>query len=491
MKIELKNISKTFGKVCANQNINLHVPSGTIQGVLGENGAGKSTLMKILSGFISYDTGQLLVDDQPILIQSPADAVTAGIGMLHQDPLDVPQLSVLDNFIMQQNGKFIPNRKKAKKELIHLTEKFNFQINPDAQMESLTVGQRQQLEILRLISLGVKILILDEPTTGISLNQKQQLFAALKTLSQEGHTIFFVSHKLEEVAALCDQVVVLRKGQVVAQLKPPYDINNFVKYMFGTIIELPKQKKYATPDNCLKADRVGIETHRLNIKNVDLDLKQGEVIGLAGMAGSGQEVFMQACAGLTKAVAGTLELDGVDLTKKSYRTYKESGVAYVPASRLEDAMFSGMTLKEHFILANQNKHGIISSEKAHQQTQNGIQKYNVKGTPEDTVDSLSGGNQQRALLAMLAEQLNVIILDNPTRGLDVESSIWIWKQLKERCKKDNTSILFYSADLDEVLEYSDRVMVFYNGEATQPVDKNNINVETLGNMIGGAIHAYS
>jgi general nucleoside transport system ATP-binding protein len=216
MNVELKNIHKHFGKVHANKNINLSIPSGTIQGILGENGAGKSTLMKILSGFIQADAGsEIILDGKPVIMNSPADAIQYGIGMLHQDPLDFPPMKILDNFLLGLPSKFFPNRKEATQDFNLLAKEYGFSIDPENYVDALTVGERQQLEIMRLLFLGARIFILDEPTTGISTAQKEKLFATLRKFPQQAMTVIFVSHKLEDVESLCDHVSVLRAGELV------------------------------------------------------------------------------------------------------------------------------------------------------------------------------------------------------------------------------------------------------------------------------------
>ena len=240
MILEIKGISKTFGQgqsaVHANVDIQLDIPSGIIQGVLGENGAGKSTLMKVLSGFIQADRGEILIDGKAAVIRSPADAIRYGIGMLHQDPLDFPPMKVIDNFMLGFPGGVFPDQKLAQAELLNLEKRFGFSIAPDGFVDSLTVGERQQLEILRLLWLGVQVLILDEPTTGISAPQKEVLFSTLRRLAQDGKTIIFGSHKLEDVEQLCDKVAVLRQGILVGETQPPFNIERLVEMMFNKVI---------------------------------------------------------------------------------------------------------------------------------------------------------------------------------------------------------------------------------------------------------------
>jgi ABC-type uncharacterized transport system ATPase subunit len=237
MRVEILNIQKHFKSVRANDDISLDILPGTIQGILGENGAGKSTLMKILSGFYQADKGQIRLDGRITRIKSPADAIKHGVGMLHQDPLDFPPMRVIDNLLIGQSGGLIPNRRAVRKSFEELQSRFNIRIDPDVYVDSLTVGERQQLEILRLLWLGARVLILDEPTTGISASQKELLFATLKVLAEQGMSVIFVSHKLEDVEELCDQVAVFRQGKNVGQATPPYNTQELVQLMFGKSIE--------------------------------------------------------------------------------------------------------------------------------------------------------------------------------------------------------------------------------------------------------------
>ena len=485
MKVELKDIHKTFGAVQANVGINLTIPAGTIQGLLGENGAGKSTLMKILSGFIRADMGEILLDGRPVIIHSPADAIQQGVGMLHQDPLDFPPMHVIDNFILGRQGGISPGQAAARRDFIKLAEQFSFSLDPEAYVDSLTVGERQQLEILRMIWLGARVLIFDEPTTGISAAQKEKLFAALRLLAEQGKTVLFVSHKLEDVEGLCTRVAILRQGYLVGETQAPYTTKQLVEMMFGKPISVGARMPCGTIEPILSLQDLSVEDYRLKVRDVSLDMCCGEVIGVAGMEGSGQGLFLRAIAGMLRTVSGRILINGHDLTGKSYHTFKKHGVAFLPAARLEEGMVPGLTLTEHFIMAEETKGFFINWEKGRQLAQKRIKEFNIHGTPENTVESLSGGNQQRALLALLREPLTLLMLEHPTRGLDIESTIYIWSKLKERCQK-GTSILFVSSDLEEILQYSDRVLVFFSGKVTPPLDATPLTIGKLGELIGGS-----
>lgn len=484
MKVELRNIHKHFGSVHANNNISMEIPSGTIQGILGENGAGKSTLMKILSGFIRADSGEILLDGKPVVIHSPADAIRHGIGMLHQDPLDFPPMRLLDNFLLGREGGFFPDRKAVAHAFRELAAQFDFSLEPDAYVDSLTVGERQQLEILRLLWLGAKVLILDEPTTGISASQKDKLFETLRKLAKQGMTVIFVSHKLEDVEMLCHVVAVLRAGVLVGESKAPFQTQKLVEMMFGREVWLGAREA-TNPGGCVIEMRgVAVEDVRLHISGVDLKVHAGEVIGLAGMEGSGQGPFIRACAGLIRPVAGSIFVHGQNLTGKSYHVFKQHGVSFMPASRMEEGLVPGLTLTEHFILAEETRGLFIDRDQGVRLAEERIKSFNIRGTPLSPVESLSGGNQQRALLALLRTPLSLILLEHPTRGLDIESTIYIWAKLKERCKQ-GTAILFISSDLEEILQYSDRVLVFFSGKVSLPLEASKTTVEQLGNLIGG------
>jgi simple sugar transport system ATP-binding protein len=395
-------------------------------------------------------------------------------------------LKVIDNFLLGRKGGLFPHRRAAIREFNELAARFDFSIDAESYVDTLTVGERQQLEILRLLWMGARVLILDEPTTGISLPQKEKLFSTLKKLAVEGMTVLFVSHKLEDVEALCDRAIVLRQGRLVGSVQPPFDTKVLVEMMFGK--EVPKAPRAALQIGAtvLHAKRVDIEGVRIRIKDIDLQVRAGEVIGVAGMEGSGQTLFLSACAGLLQPVKGSICLDEEerDMTGRTYHDFRKNGVVYLPAARLEQALIPGLSLMEHFILADGMRGLFIDRKKSEELTKRRISLFNIKGRPDSPVESLSGGNQQRALLALMRDPLKLILVEHPTRGLDIESTIYIWGKLKERCAR-GTAIVFISSDLDEILTYSDRVLVFFAGKVTPPLDTCTLSVERLGRLIGG------
>ncbi len=484
MKVELRDIHKSFGPVYANKGLNLTFYSGKIQGILGENGAGKSTLMKILSGFYQADQGEIYLDDQKTVILSPADAMAHGIGMLHQDPLDFPPMQVLNNFMMGARGKVFLDRNRVKREFIAQNKEFDFDIDPENYVDALTVGERQQLEILRLLWLGAEVLILDEPTTGISASQKKKLFATLRKLASGGKTIIFVSHKLDEIKELCDRVAVLRAGELVGEMDPPFETDKLISLMFGKLVYKDQHQDIPVGQLVLETRQLSLEDYRLKIENINVKVCTGEVIGLAGMEGSGQTLFLQACAGLLRPVGGEILINQVPMVGKPYRAFLKKGVAYLPAARMEEGLIPGLTLSEHFSLLDESASLFINQKQVQDLCKRRISEFNIRGRDSTRVEMLSGGNQQRALLALLKETLSLMLLEHPTRGLDVESSIYIWRKLKARCA-GGTAIIFISSDLDEILTYSDRILVFFAGQISKPLDAHLTSVEQLGELIGG------
>lgn len=485
MKVELREIRKYFGPVRANDGISLTLERGTIHGLLGENGAGKTTLMKVLAGFLTPDGGQILLNGTPTRFSSPAEAIRAGIGMLHQDPLDFPSMTVLENFMLGRDAGLRQNRVQAHEALLHLVQRFNFDVDPHADVGRLTVGERQQLEVLRLLSLGVEVLILDEPTTGISTDQKATLFEMLRQLAhRDGKTVVFVSHKLDEVQELCDEVTVLRRGQVAGRESMPCPVDRLVQLMFGQVLKSAAPERVELGQPVLQLRGLTVHTGRVTVSDVNLDVRAGEVIGLAGLLGSGQRSVLQACAGLLRPQAGRVILDGQDMTGQLYHRFLQRGVAYVPAGRLEEGLIPGLTLTEHFLLAEPPQRFVIDWPAAHRMAAARIQQFHVVGEPDTLIEALSGGNQQRMLLALLPPSLRLLLLEEPTRGLDVESAEWIWAQLLQR-RHEGTAIIFTSADLDEIMGRSDRIVVFSGGQVTGVLEAAETSVEQLGRLIGG------
>ena len=491
MGLELRDIHKHFGPVRANDGISLSVATGTRHGLLGENGAGKSTLMKVLSGYHPADSGEILLDGESLRIGSPDAAIAAGIGMLHQDPLVFLPMSVLDNFLLGSPGSLGLDRRGARRAVLELRDRFGFSFDLDAPARTLTVGERQQVEITRLLWLGARVLILDEPTTGISADQRELLFATLRDLADDGMSVVFVSHKLEEVEEICEEVTVMRRGQVVGAATMPVPPAELVTMMFGDAVELAERHDHRLGEPVLSMRGVTIEEHLSRLDDIDLEVRASEVIGLAGVEGSGQRTFLQGISGIVSSSVGTMTLEGTDITAAGYRARQERGIGYLPAGRLEEGLVEGLSITEHLILADRTSSGfLIDWDAARERAQERIDHYSIKGTAASPAESLSGGNQQRLLLAMLPEDLRILLMEHPTRGLDIESADWVWGQLLAR-RQQGTAIIFASADLDELLRYSDRIIVFFSGALFAELDAKSTDLDEIGHLIGGRAAAAS
>lgn len=490
MSLELRNIHKHFGPVRANDGINLTVEAGTLHGLLGENGAGKSTLMKVLSGFHAPDSGEIILDGEHIRSSSPEDAIGHGIGMLHQDPLVFLPISIIDNFLMQSPGGLRLDRRSARREFVEVCERFDFNLDPSATTRSLTVGERQQLEIARLLWLGARVLILDEPTTGISAPQRVKLFATLKALAADGMSVIFVSHKLEEIEEICERATVMRHGKVVGHAEMPTPAEELVEMMFGAPVEVKAAQPIELGEPLLQVSSLSVQERLLSLEDLSLEVRSGEVIGLAGLEGSGQNTLMRSIAGLVPPTSGAVTLDDKDVAGLPYRELLGVGIQYLPAGRLEEGLVQGLTITEHFVLADPGAPFFIDWDTATEHADSAITANFIKGRPDNNAEELSGGNMQRLLLAMLRPGLRLLMMEHPTRGLDIESANWVWSQLLNR-REDGSAIIFASADLDELLRYSNRILVFFSGKVIADLSARETDVEELGFLIGGKVRGVS
>jgi simple sugar transport system ATP-binding protein len=483
MRVELVDIHKHYGAVKANDGVSLTVAPGELHGILGENGAGKSTLMKILAGFTVRTSGSIRVDGKPVDYRTTAEAAGLGVGMLYQDPLDFPQLAVLDNFILGQTGPVAIARKAFKARFLELADSFHFGLNPEAPVSSLTVGERQQVELLRLLALGIRLLILDEPTTGISAAQKEALYAALRRLAEEGRSVLLVSHKLEDVDALCDRVTVLRLGRVTGEMARPFDTEQLLKMMFGAPPRPPMRCAQPAGDAVLALDRVSSPGGRSGLVDCSVAARRGEMVGLAGLEGSGQEVFLRVAAGLKPLQAGSVRVSGQPLPQ-DYHAFNQRGVYFVPSARLEEGLIPELTITEHVALLQERRTLRVPYPAAAEDAVRRIESFRIKGGPRTPVEGLSGGNQQRLLLSFLPPDPALLLLENPTRGLDLESVNWVWQHLQSYCRK-GTGIVFSSPELDEILMVADRVLVFFNGRIILDVPAAETDIQKLGSAIAG------
>lgn len=510
MEVVVSNLTKTFGSLRANDAISLRFAAGQIHGVLGENGAGKSTLMKLLSGFIKRDIGTITLDGRAERLETPAEALEVGIGMVHQDPLDVPAFTVLENVYFGSSRQSIPSLSVARSMMREQAAALGFDLDPAARIASLSVGQRQQLEIVRLLMCGAGVLILDEPTTGITAAQARALFAALRRLAGQGKTILFVSHKLDEVAEICDTVCVLRAGQVMGagQMQMPQPQDRLLELMFGTA-----SANVPSPPPLRRNDLAGgwqlrdvtVRDGALTLQGLDLHLRGGEIIGLAGLEGSGQQTLLRLLSGRIRPQHGRIMLNTTDVTWHTSRDLLALGVEYLPADRLQDGLIGSFSLAEHFALLARTANSARTDQAPNEETappapttsqllvdwhaalaaaEQAIADYHIKATPATPIAALSGGNQQRALLALVPERCQGLLLEQPTRGLDIASAKMVWQRLVAR-RDSGTAVVFASADLDEILDHSDRVLVFFGGRVSSLLDRSELSFTMLGELIGG------
>ena len=483
MQITLRDINKYYGEVHANDGVDLEITQGSIHGILGENGAGKSTLMKILAGYVRKSRGTILLDGKPAEYRTPSEATGLGIGMLYQDPLDFPPLSVLENFMMGRSRGLYSGEKSYRGQLKDMAGGFGFHLDPEVSVQRLTVGERQQLELLRLLALGVGVLILDEPTTGISSLQRQLLFHALRKLAKEQKTVLLVSHKLNDVEVLCDRVTVLRNGKIAGEMEQPFDSSILLDWMFGSVPPAPQHTESAPGPAVLRMEQVSGSGGRAGLHECTVTIHQGEVVGLAGLAGSGQDVFLRLAAGLNRPQRGTIRLHQENMKGQGYHAFKSRGITFLPTARLEEGLIPELSIVEHFAL--QQRDGILVRwDEAQRRAGERIERLRIMGTPFSTAKSLSGGNQQRLLLALMPTDPIILLLEHPTRGLDMESVRWVWQQLMESAAK-GTSIVFSSAELEEIMEVADRVLVFFNGTIVRDTKTQDVTLSELGQAIAG------
>ncbi len=415
--------------------------------------------------------------------QRPDEATRYGIGMLYQDPLDFPPLTVLENFMIGQSKRALRRERTARRRLELLVGDLGFGLPPEAPVSRMTVGERQQLELVRLLALGVEILILDEPTTGISSTQKEALFGALKKLVAGGKTILLVSHKLEDVQALCDEVTVLRQGSVSGHMRRPFETHTLLRWMFGSQPRPAPRAMTVPGDPVLSLEGVSSSGGRAGLQECSACVRQGEVVGLAGLEGSGQGVFLRLAAGLRRPLRGAIRVGDTEMTGKDYHAFRRQGVTFLPSARLEEGLIAGLSVAEHVALQAESRWR-VPWQWAEKQARQKIARYRIVGQPQTLVESLSGGNQQRLLLALMPAQPRLLLLENPTRGLDLESARWVWEQLMAYAA-GGTGIVFSAAELEEIFEVAHRVMVFFEGRVIKDVEISETTPEEIGRAVAG------
>ncbi|MGI8928697.1 MAG: ABC transporter ATP-binding protein [Candidatus Limnocylindrales bacterium] len=489
----MRGITKRYPGVLANDHIDLKVRPGEIHALLGENGAGKSTLMNILYGLAKPDEGEILLDGQAVTIAGPSDAIARGINMVHQHFMLVPVLTVAENILLGDETMANPlflDREEARRRIRALGERFGFEIDPDEKVGRLSVGWQQRVEILKALYRDARILVLDEPTAVLTPQETIEIFAVLRRLRDEGHSIVFISHKLYEVLQIADRITVIRRGRVVGERVPAAtDEDDLAELMVGREVQLVVDRGDSHPgDPVLTVENLSVKNDRGRevVHEVAFEVRAGEIFGIAGVAGNGQDELVEAITGLRQPSTGAIKLKDQDITNADPRDLHELGVAFVPADRHRYGLVLSFPLTDNIVLndyfATPFAKGPVRDEEAiFHHAEKAIARYDVR-TPSATVPAgtLSGGNQQKVVIAREFDRdLKLLVLDQPTRGLDVGSVEFIHKQAI--AKRDaGTAVLLISAELDEILELSDRVGVMYRGRMVAIVDGPTADREGIG-----------
>jgi simple sugar transport system ATP-binding protein len=495
MPLELKGISKSFGNLQANNQINLKVGKGEIHAILGENGAGKSTLMNIVYGLLQPDSGEILVDEKLVKILEPADAIKYGIGMVHQHFMLIPVFTVAENIALgREKSKFgIMSFAEIKTKIKKLSDEFKFDIDPDAIIEDLPVGVQQRIEIIKALMYDAKVLILDEPTAVLTPQETDELLNVMKILKSRGTSIIFITHKLREVRAVADKITIIRLGKVVGTQLPSASQEELANLMVGREVDLAPSKAAFNPGgNVLEINDLSIfnDSGRKVVSNLSLNIRAGEILAIAGVQGNGQSELARAIVNLEKHKSGSIKLDGKEILGSTVRDSLRAGIAYIPESRELDGLISTFSITENLILDVHDlepaaSRGQLNRSYISENAKTLVKEFDVRTQSiEANSSSLSGGNKQKVVLAReLSREVKLVVAAQPTRGLDVGSIEFVYeKLLDERANKK--AILLISSELDEVMELADLIAVIYKGEIVGVVDSN-VSREKLGLMMAG------
>ena len=495
MPLELRKVSKSFGNLIANDQINLKVGKGEIHAILGENGAGKSTLMNIVYGLLQPDSGEILVDDQIVKIFEPSDAIKHGIGMVHQHFMLIPVFTVAENIALgREKSKFgIMSLTEIKAKIKKLSDEFKFDIDPDAIIEDLPVGVQQRVEIVKALMYDAKVLILDEPTAVLTPQETDELLNVMKVLKSKGTSIIFITHKLREVKEVADKITIIRLGKVVGTQLPTASQEELASLMVGRQVGLATNKTAFNPGaNVLEINKLNVfnDAGRKVVNNLSLNIRAGEIVAIAGVQGNGQSELARALLNLEKHSSGSIKLDGQEIQGFTVRDSLRAGIAYIPESRELDGLISTFSITENLILDVHDlepaaSRGQLNRAYIESNATTLVKEFDVRTQSiENNSSSLSGGNKQKVVLAReLSREVKLVVAAQPTRGLDVGSIEFVYeKLLAERANKK--AILLISSELDEVMELADRIAVIYKGEIVGVVDAD-VSREKLGLMMAG------
>ena len=494
-ELRLKEISKKFGSFIANDRINMQVGSGTIHGILGENGAGKTTLMNIICGLYQPDRGEIYLQEKLVTITSPHQAIALGIGTIHQHFMLVPQLSVTENIILGE-WHWRLNLQQKREAIVQMSQTYGLAVEPDAKIADLPVAAQQRVEILKVLYRGAKLLILDEPTAVLTPKELENFFQILGELANQGRTIIFISHKLEEVINLCSRVTVLRRGKVVTTTTTNnLTTQELAKLMVGRELFLDFNKSCISPGEVvLDVKKLEVQNERQLsvVKDISFQLKAGEILGIAGIDGNGQRELADAIAGLRLPSGGQIKLQGQDITDWSVRQIvKHLQLGYIPEDRQKIGLVLGLNIAKNLILKTFSlfpfcRYLLLDNRAIEKQAQQAIATFDIRGVRSNMpVSQLSGGNQQKVLLAReLAKNTQLIIAMHPTRGLDVGATEYVQQQLLKQ-RDRGAAIMYISTELEEIIRLSDRIAVMYSGKLVAILDATSATVEQIGFLMTG------
>jgi simple sugar transport system ATP-binding protein len=500
--IAMVDIVKKFGEFVANDHINLTVHKGEVHAILGENGAGKSTLMNVLYGLYHPTSGHIEVKGKEVKIDSPGHAIELGIGMVHQHFMLVQPFSVTENIVlgMEPTKGLTVNLKAARQKVVELSEKYHMQVDPDAKIEDISVGMQQRVEILKVLYRGADILILDEPTASLTPQEISELMEIIGHLTADGKSVILITHKLKEIKAAADSCTIIRQGKYINTVAVE-DVteNDLASMMVGRDVEFVVDKKPLKPGETVLEvkdlrgkDYRGVEI----LKGLNLNVRRGEIVGLAGVDGNGQTEFVEILTGLRKADSGSVTINGKDVFNATPKKCFESGISSIPADRQKHGLVLEFSVAENLILQNFEKepfssHGILNQDKIAEQAKNLVGKFDIRpsGCEQKPAGQLSGGNQQKVIIAReITNDTDLLIAVNPTRGLDVGAIEFVHKYLVEQ-RNRNKAVLLVSFELDEIMSLSDRIEVIFDGHISGSVPGSEADENTLGLMMaGGAVH---
>ena len=500
MSLELRGITKSFGALVANDNIDLKVETGEIHAILGENGAGKSTLMNIVYGLVSPDKGEILVDGEVKSIAEPSDALNAGIGMVHQHFMLVPVFTVAENIVLghEKSGRIGQlHLEEAKAEIRRVSDEFKFDVDPDAIIENLPVGVQQRVEIIRALIYDARVLILDEPTAVLTPQETDDLLNIMRQLKAKGTSIIFITHKLREVKAVADRITIIRRGKVVGTAQPSSSQDELASLMVGRPVDLnPDKAAHSIGAVILSVKDVTIKdlTGRALVKDVSFDVRGGEVLAIAGVQGNGQSELARSMVNLEDHIEGSIKLENDEIVGESVRQSLHHGIAFIPESRELDGLIASMSIAENLVLDLHDlapyAHGVqmspavVASEAEKKSVEFDIRLQSV----QDPVSSLSGGNKQKVVLAReLSRPVRLVVASQPTRGLDVGSIEFVHERILAE-RDAGRAVLLFSTELDEVLALADRIAVMYRGEILKIVPAT-VSAQELGLLMAGVVNA--